>query len=347
MKPFGRISLVAALVLSFTGTAYGKHVDVPPRTVNVPREVPTIQQGIDLVADGGKVVVQAGVFEESLRISKNVRLIGPSAGRRGVRAQVAGPERRPVITIVGPVRVAIKGFRIHGGNGVSAVGGPVVRLTDVLITDSADRGISGEMALEATRLQVANSRFHGIHICSGLVQINGSLITNNQGAGLVLCNFVRDAEHLVKNSTIALNQGGGVQITGGAGKVVISMSSFISNRGFGVFLNSAQNIEIALTHFIHNQADTMSLFGDGVFALGGSTASLTGTHFLSNDRVGLASTDSSVITLAGSHFQSNAIDLDNSLGGTFVDQGGNFCWTSTNAPECNAISANPEPPDPF
>ena len=64
-----------------------------------------------------------------------------------------------------------------------------------------------------------------------------------------------------------------------------------------------------------------------------------------NDRDGVAAINGSVLTLQDCNFSGTGIDLDAS-GGTFVDAGGNYCWTGSDAPNCKAQTGSPMPPTP-
>jgi pectin methylesterase-like acyl-CoA thioesterase len=44
--------------------------------VRVPEDFPTIQTAIDAVAEGGTVLIGPGTYQENLKITKSLRLVG-------------------------------------------------------------------------------------------------------------------------------------------------------------------------------------------------------------------------------------------------------------------------------
>jgi pectin methylesterase-like acyl-CoA thioesterase len=61
--------------------------------VRVPEDFPTIQTAIDAVAEGGTVLIGPGTYQENLKITKSLRLVGLEA----VEIQPKSP-RPPIIT---------------------------------------------------------------------------------------------------------------------------------------------------------------------------------------------------------------------------------------------------------
>src|SRR5262245_49510756 len=70
-----------------------------PQTLQVPSgQFPTIQSAINAAANGDKVLVGPGVYEEILTIGKRISLTGSGAlGER--RTQIVGPRPTEVVTL--------------------------------------------------------------------------------------------------------------------------------------------------------------------------------------------------------------------------------------------------------
>jgi len=129
----------------------------------------TIQEGIDMVGDGGRVMVLPGTYEEALVIDKRLTLeaVGAESG-----PVVVAPTTAPVavITVVTEEAVAIRGLTIQGGtigirfNGVAA--NLTVERTLVRgLTSGALGGITSVWAAPPgagpARLVVRDSRIEG------------------------------------------------------------------------------------------------------------------------------------------------------------------------------------------
>jgi pectin methylesterase-like acyl-CoA thioesterase len=66
--------------------------------VRVPEDFPTIQTAIDAVAEGGTVLIGPGTYQENLKITKSLRLIG--AGQGIVKIQPKDDPSVPLLFIL-------------------------------------------------------------------------------------------------------------------------------------------------------------------------------------------------------------------------------------------------------
>ncbi|MGV8886290.1 MAG: right-handed parallel beta-helix repeat-containing protein [Microbacteriaceae bacterium] len=112
---------VALLVLTATGCAAGSGPSSGPAVVQVPRDFATISEAMNRVAEGGLVLVEPGVYTESVTIDKkDVTLRGTD--RNTVIIDGEGLRANGVQVIADGVRVQNLTVRSHTFNGVLVTG---------------------------------------------------------------------------------------------------------------------------------------------------------------------------------------------------------------------------------
>lgn len=103
----------------------------------------TIQEGIGMVADGGRVLVKPGTYDERLVIDRGLTIepIGDDAGPVIVSQSelASAPAAAGVILIETPSPVVLRGFTIHHDN-IRAVN--ILRDADVLVEGMTFTGVS-------------------------------------------------------------------------------------------------------------------------------------------------------------------------------------------------------------
>ncbi len=79
--------------------------------VHVPEDYPTIQAAIDAIVGGGIILIGPGTYQENLRITKSVHIVGAGQEQVNVRALY---EQWPTIYIeaTAPIQVSFSGFTI-------------------------------------------------------------------------------------------------------------------------------------------------------------------------------------------------------------------------------------------
>jgi hypothetical protein len=310
MNP-ARHSLPLIIILALTPTtviANGESDDKRSRnsTVRVPQDAQTIQDGIEMVPDGGTVRIAAGTYVETLDIvGKHVDLVGDRRGS-GRRTLIVG-ETPDDIVPVSRARGLIN-YGTGGGGGIAnitLVGGdsavlgiadvgtvpPNVRMRNVRMLRNG-RGVTGtfgEMRLRNT--VISQSLWHGMSACFQLLHLASTYITNSQQLGILAIGCQPNQQLVVdNNSNISGNLSGGVAVFGDV-QVGITDSTFSGNSSFGILL-----VETQQTVFIINTIAEATLLadtplyaglGDGLIALRSGIVSMIGSSFFGNQRAGL------------------------------------------------------------
>ena len=110
-------------------------------TINVPADVPTIQQAIDAAKSGDIINVAAGTYTGALTINnKAVTIHG--AGKTATTLSAASGADILTIDGCGCGVVVVSGVTLQGGqNGILARRGAVVEVTDVVVQSASAKGI--------------------------------------------------------------------------------------------------------------------------------------------------------------------------------------------------------------
>ena len=191
MRTFGlALPLLLGLTLAPSEVLAQDDLRTAPRTVHVPRDARTIQEAIDMVADGGTVHIAPGAYMESVEIvGKRVNLIGGDRKRRD-RTLIVDATPREVV----PVADA-RGLVEYGPGG----GGSLTNLTLVgrdaaVLGRSTDgrtlpsevrvrnvsmlrngRGVTGIFSqLVVQETLISGSLWHGFSACAGLLELSGN-----------------------------------------------------------------------------------------------------------------------------------------------------------------------------
>lgn len=279
--------LVLALVVLTNQTARATSVR-GLLTVVVPSEnFRTIQQGIDAVADGGTVLIRAGVYEETLAITgKRVTVQG--SGRSGdERTVLVGADPRLGTINFGPGGGGIvKSMVVTGGAyGLYSVepSPAAVDVRDVTI-DRTGRGIYGSafssLVVSDSTIQGTSWNAVSLFDFAGVFKLNNTVIGSSGHVGVFIDYAVSGlGATYLDHDTFDENPGGGV-VTFGTGFTDIEESRIDDNNfaGIRVMFNSlgtfVSNTEIGGT----NPRPDNGHFGDGLIAVC-SNVTLTGIQF--------------------------------------------------------------------
>jgi hypothetical protein len=112
--------------------------------VRVPEDFPTIQTAIDAVAEGGTVLIGPGTYQENLKITKSLRLVGIGA----VEIQPKQPDplsALPTIAVVGedeeqPIQVYLANFKVNFYSDLVGNEGISLRSAQAIVQDVAISG---------------------------------------------------------------------------------------------------------------------------------------------------------------------------------------------------------------
>jgi len=217
-----------------------------PTTVTVPSALaPTIQAGIDAVADGGTIQVKPGVYQETLSIvGKQVNLIG--GGCRGPKCtQIVGPVPQTIVPFsqagglvnYGPGGGGLlKDLALLGGDagirGFSSAGAvPAAVQVDDVVVHGAGRGIAGDFSdITVKDTEISGTVSHGIVLlyCEEMQLLNG-LVSDTGGVALLILNLVNPSGVInIVDTHIFFFSEGGIVVVGGAKPV------FITDCGVGL-----------------------------------------------------------------------------------------------------------------
>jgi hypothetical protein len=342
--------LLTALMLSSAvvsesraATQSGRH---QPRHVVVPSPAyPTIQRGIDAVADGGTVFIRHGVYTESLSVrGKKVDIDGEGArGER--RTEIVGLDRDAAVITYGPGGGGSLGDVVLTGGAYGVAGvkerdplrerdsfpSPVVIRKSVI--RETGRGIYGSFSsLIATEIEVGPTFWNGLSILETSQQLIlfNSFVHDAGAVGALIYNFNPNAflGPIVYKTGFGFNKGGGLVIYGGAKPCSINTCVFSNNNVFGVLLLQAGDVTVD-TISVNDTAVRLDdgMGGGGLYAVLSGPVNITNC-FIQTSIIGLANFGSST-TVANTTLACNLISLDgeeeNGVAPQFDFLGGNQC----------------------
>ncbi len=149
--------------------------------VYVPRDYKSIGEALENVKSDAIVVVEPGVYRESINVSRLSRIIVYGYG-----ATIAGVDNsKPVISIQESFEVVFKGFKIvNGSTGIDVVGSMNIAVRDCVF-NGVDTGLS-------------------VSISSYVVIENNSFVNTSKALDLVFVNKVAIVNNTVENSDYGL-----------------------------------------------------------------------------------------------------------------------------------------------
>jgi hypothetical protein len=364
---------VVALVLTgasgFAGTEREARVREPQ--IVVPRDMATIQEAVDAIPDGGRVIVNEGVYEETVTVDgKMVKIVGE--GRPQIRGAV--PERvvdateaQGLINYVRGGGGLIQGFNFIGGDAAvkgfdrSAPPGPLV-VKDSTIQSSGRGILWGYSKLNVESVFITDTLWHGISGNTLELFMTASSIDHSIfGVGI----YIKDAGlfnpvQITSTSTFANHLGGILAINS---FVEVEQGVFFDNGIANIRLTgSAMSVKNSIIDGAVPEAGT-GKFGDGVVVMPltvSSTLEMENTAITDSGRAGISNFGSNV-ALKDILIQCAAFDLADQfipkdlfgpglppqdLSTTYDDQGGNACGCPVADSRCLAVPAGLAPPEP-
>jgi hypothetical protein len=218
--------------------------------INVPADIPTIQQAIDSAAEGDTIRIAAGTYNESLIIRKDyLRIEGAGKSTTTLSGGAAD-----TITLDGARGVHLTGFTIQGGNdGLRSYRGATFTVEDLSVENAVGRGIRvGSNCLAIlTDVEVQGSGLSGIFFhmnASG--SLRGTVAShNNSGDGLQIDRSSSVILEVLaeETMTLTLNNNGGVGLRVQNGSTLVSYGGqavIRENQNDGVQVLNASNINL-------------------------------------------------------------------------------------------------------
>jgi parallel beta-helix repeat protein len=213
----------------------------------------SIQQAIDQAAEGDVICLEAGTWEENVKIEKSLTIRGMGAEQTVIDGVQEG---YPVVWITTPeeaqtVSIKVEGVKVTGAEGECAdwykgicAHGLLIRgQTQVAISDStiSGNGKDGIWLRDSARAEISNSTIsenehHGIWLGgSAQAEITNSTISGNSGDGIELGGTARVGTRLsISGSTISGNWHG-IWLAGSA-QAEIEGNTIFNNGSYGVVL---------------------------------------------------------------------------------------------------------------
>lgn len=222
--------------------AAGLSIPLSGTTINVPADIPTIQEAIDAANEGDTVNIAAGTFTESLSINgKSIVLTG--AGENNTFLDGDGQH---VLTVEHSPGVLIENMTVQNGDkGILVLNNSSVEITLVTVKDCSNRGIQlwNNSSAEVSDSTIDNSGRDGIGVLQGSnLTLSGTVTTeNNTRHGLM---------------------------------AFLGSTIFIDNAVFSSNLNSGRGISLSDNSGLYISASTVGVVDngdDGIQASGSST----------------------------------------------------------------------------
>jgi hypothetical protein len=369
-KLFAMMIALSALVAIWTKTAIAQTSRSPTKVVVPSSEFPTIQRGIDAIADNGTVLIYPGLYEETLTVlGKRVNIVG--SGARGERrTEIAGARPTEVV----PIDRA-SSLITYGAGGGGELKGIMLRGSDAgilgkefdgefpadlvvkdMVIQEGGRGIAGKFSSFTVKdTEISYTLSNGISLLvQKPAQLSDLFIHDVKGVGALIFNFNEEATvgPTINSSLFVSNAAGGLVIVGEAKPVTINNCLFIQNNGFGILLLQTGSVTINTVFILDTGPRDDGFWGDGLSAVLSCNVITENSTISGSARAGISNFGSTV-SLKDVLLQCNPININGEvlMGNPFKfeDLGGVECGCNSVYGQCVASSSvlmPPEQPDP-
>jgi hypothetical protein len=228
--------------------------------VRVPEDFPTIQTAIDAVAEGGTVLIGPGTYQESIQISKSIRLRG--AGQELVQIQSVDHGSVTIdIDSEKPIQVSLEDLTVKNmgflsSRGIRVWGNVQVLMERLTISGYKDGDgimLSNKSAI-LSMVTVSHNRT-GISVGAGSIIIEDASITDNN-LGIAYPGLLEGPKLVVRRSLFSLNTVAALVIIGGlyGGLAATLEGNQIVKNFRGVYLGRYYQPDL-ITLFFNKQSE--------------------------------------------------------------------------------------------
>jgi len=299
--------------------------------IAVPRDASSLQQAIDLVAEGGIITIAPGTYEETLEIL-NKSFVLRGAGLDQVNLQSRDRGSAILVFADEAKEVQLRGLTIgpSSRDGLDVWGLGMVTLANAKISDNGRNGISvGDVAqviLQDT--WVSGNKWYGLEIRdSGLVNLQNSQISSNGRNGLQICPLLTESEctaQVTLTNSQSFTNGGSGLFVGDLARVILQNTQISSNELYGldivdlamvnlknvtIFNNKSNGLNVQHLAKVNLQDVQVSNNGwYGFLAEHSAKASLTNVEVSNNRWDGLLVKDLAVVEVQRSTIEGNGTD---------------------------------------
>jgi len=312
------LTLIAAVLISsiLVQTAHAI-------TIRVPGDFPRIQQAIDAARPGDEIVVNAGVYRETLVFRDKMRItlrsFDPDADPKQVTIRAFSDA--PTITVRDSEEITIEGFIISSGTqinvmtleeeavgvGIEVIGSMDIVLNELDMVENIGRSISiDSSSATITNVDIPEPIFDEDDEINGISITNVSDVTmenvtieNNPGDGV----FVENSSLNYEDGDVTGNTGIGLQ--GINSTISITDVSFQNHGENGVILTNS-SVQFTNVAIVNNTGVGLSATSTSLTFMGGevtgpatdgvlldrSQAQLDNVNITNSSGVGLSATDS-------------------------------------------------------
>jgi parallel beta-helix repeat protein len=286
---------------------------IHPPTVHVPEDYSTIQEAIDAVAGGARILIGPGTYEENLVINKSLTLKG--AGREQTVIKSA-QEGHPVVQVESDseIEVVLEGLEITGAYGLCAdwpdrcpIGLVVMGSAQVTLINSTVSGnrwgldVRGSAQVTLINSKVSGNRHDGLEVKdSAQVTLENSTVSDNYGLYSDGLEVWDSAQVTLKNSTVSGNEYDGLEVWDSA-QVTIEGSTFSGNGVNGLDVSGSARVTLINSKVSGNEYDGLNVLNFAQVTIEGSTFSGNGVN-------GLVVMGSARVTIEGSLIEGNGTD---------------------------------------
>ncbi|MCE5265332.1 MAG: right-handed parallel beta-helix repeat-containing protein [Deltaproteobacteria bacterium] len=275
-------------------------------TINVPADIPTIQQAIDAAKSGDIINVAAGTYTGALTVA-NKALTIQGAGKASTII-TSGSTSTTALTVDGARMIVVSGITLKDSyTGILAMRGAAVEVTNAIVQGANYRGILiiDNATAKLTDVTVQQNSGHGIHVTrsssitlsgtvtssyntsrgieisqSSSIHLSNAIVTvnNNGDRGI---NLINNSALLEEKSSLTVQDNGGsygVYVLSGSSFLMQNNATLLSERNaIGIRAASAASLWTNDTSQI-----TIRACGTGLSIKDGSNAQLSGTLTVEN-----------------------------------------------------------------